>query len=196
MSPEISRAMTGCSAPALISTAFAFRVHLAGRFRVSPSCVEANVVGEHGTSSVFLWSSARIGGALVTEALAKRGIDFRQVSPGGRAGGSLRPISRSSRASAPANIWRRHGGRASRRGDLARRGAAVCPVGLPQPAPTTWHCPCPACWAREGGGQRGDLARDVAGGGSGRWSAVRRPLKKRGRKISGQELKPGGLWPA
>jgi L-lactate dehydrogenase len=53
-----------------------FRVHLAGRFHVSPSCVEANVVGEHGTSSVFLWSSARIGGALVTEALTKRGIDF------------------------------------------------------------------------------------------------------------------------
>ena len=53
-----------------------FRVHLAGRFGVSPACVEANVVGEHGTSSVFLWSSARIGGAPVTEMLAKRGIAF------------------------------------------------------------------------------------------------------------------------
>jgi L-lactate dehydrogenase len=53
-----------------------FRVHLAARFGVSPSCVEANVVGEHGTSSVFLWSSARIGGALVTEALARRKIAF------------------------------------------------------------------------------------------------------------------------
>jgi L-lactate dehydrogenase len=53
-----------------------FRVHLAKRFAVSPSCVEANVVGEHGTSSVFLWSSARIGGALVTEALAKRKVAF------------------------------------------------------------------------------------------------------------------------
>jgi L-lactate dehydrogenase len=39
-----------------------FRVHLAERFAVSPSCVEAYVVGEHGTSSVFIWSSARIGG--------------------------------------------------------------------------------------------------------------------------------------
>ena len=28
-----------------------FRVHLAGRFGVSPACVEADVVGEHGTSS-------------------------------------------------------------------------------------------------------------------------------------------------
>ena len=53
-----------------------FRVHLAARFAVSPSCVEANVVGEHGTSSVFLWSSARIGGERVTEALARRKIAF------------------------------------------------------------------------------------------------------------------------
>jgi len=37
------------------------------------SCVEAYVVGEHGTSSVFLWSSARIGGMRVTDALATRG---------------------------------------------------------------------------------------------------------------------------
>ncbi len=49
-----------------------FRVHLAERFAVSPSCVEAYVVSEHGTSSVFLWSSARIGGMRVAEALAKR----------------------------------------------------------------------------------------------------------------------------
>ncbi len=50
-----------------------FRVHLAERFAVSPSCVEAYVVGEHGTSSVFLWSSARIGGMRVADALATRG---------------------------------------------------------------------------------------------------------------------------
>jgi len=53
-----------------------FRVHLAERFGVSPACVEANVVGEHGTSSVFLWSSARIGGMDVAAALAKRGSGF------------------------------------------------------------------------------------------------------------------------
>jgi hypothetical protein len=51
-------------------------VHLAERFAVSPACVEANVVGEHGTSSVFLWSSARIGGMGVADALAKRGSGF------------------------------------------------------------------------------------------------------------------------
>jgi len=53
-----------------------FRVHLAERFAVSPSCVEAYVVGEHGISSVFLWSSARIGGMRVVDALAKRGNGF------------------------------------------------------------------------------------------------------------------------
>jgi L-lactate dehydrogenase len=53
-----------------------FRVHLAERFTVNPACVEANVVGEHGTSSVFLWSSARIGGMGVADALAKRGSGF------------------------------------------------------------------------------------------------------------------------
>ena len=53
-----------------------FRVHLAERFSVSPCCVEAYVVGEHGTSSVFLWSSARIGGMDVAAALAQRGSDF------------------------------------------------------------------------------------------------------------------------
>jgi L-lactate dehydrogenase len=53
-----------------------FRVHLAERFAVSPACVDANVVGEHGTSSVFLWSSARIGGTGVAAALGSRGTDF------------------------------------------------------------------------------------------------------------------------
>jgi L-lactate dehydrogenase len=56
-------------------------VHLAQRLGVSPKSVDANVVGEHGTSSVFLWSSARIGGMRVRELLDRRRIpfdDFRQ----------------------------------------------------------------------------------------------------------------------
>jgi L-lactate dehydrogenase len=56
-----------------------FRVHLGERFSVSPACIEANVVGEHGTSSVFLWSSARIGGMRVADAFAKTGIDLEVV---------------------------------------------------------------------------------------------------------------------
>ncbi|HEX9433705.1 MAG TPA: NAD(P)-binding domain-containing protein [Burkholderiales bacterium] len=46
-----------------------FRVHLAARLGVDPASVEAQVVGEHGTSEVLLWSSARVGGMPVTEAL-------------------------------------------------------------------------------------------------------------------------------
>ncbi len=53
-----------------------FRVHLAERLGVSPKCVEANVIGEHGTNSVFLWSSARIGSMLVADIVANRGISF------------------------------------------------------------------------------------------------------------------------
>lgn len=54
-----------------------FRTHLAQQFGVSPASVEAHVVGEHGTSSVFLWSSARIGGESVQSLLEKRKIDFQ-----------------------------------------------------------------------------------------------------------------------
>jgi len=39
-----------------------FRFHLAKRLNVSASGVEALVLGEHGASEVFLWSSARVGG--------------------------------------------------------------------------------------------------------------------------------------
>lgn len=46
-----------------------FRTHLAQRIGVSPASVEAQVVGEHGTSEVLLWSTARVGGVPVAEAL-------------------------------------------------------------------------------------------------------------------------------
>lgn len=53
-----------------------FRVHLAERLGVSAASVDAYVVGEHGTSSVFLWSSARVGGVRVQDLLAARRIAF------------------------------------------------------------------------------------------------------------------------
>jgi len=53
-----------------------FRLHIGERLGVSPASVEANVIGEHGTSSVFLWSTARIGGAPVRDLLARRKIEF------------------------------------------------------------------------------------------------------------------------
>ena len=54
-----------------------FRFHLARRFGVSPSSVSAQVLGEHGTSEVFAWSSAHVAGVPI-EALHARqtGEDF------------------------------------------------------------------------------------------------------------------------
>lgn len=50
-----------------------FRVHLAERLRVRPGDVQALVVGEHGTSEVFLWSSASVGGIPVLDLLGQDG---------------------------------------------------------------------------------------------------------------------------
>jgi len=40
-----------------------FRFHIARKLHVAPASVEAQVLGEHGTSEVFVWSSAQVGGA-------------------------------------------------------------------------------------------------------------------------------------
>jgi L-lactate dehydrogenase len=50
-----------------------FRVHLGKHFGVDPRDVEAQVIGDHGTSAVFLWSSARVGGVPIEALLKKRG---------------------------------------------------------------------------------------------------------------------------
>src|SRR6516225_12466710 len=50
-----------------------FRVHLGKHFGADPPHVEAQVLGDHGTSHVFLWSSARIGGVPVAALLERRG---------------------------------------------------------------------------------------------------------------------------
>ena len=39
-----------------------FRFHLAERLGMSPAYVDAQIVGEHGTTEVFLWSSAHVAG--------------------------------------------------------------------------------------------------------------------------------------
>jgi L-lactate dehydrogenase len=46
-----------------------FRFHLAQRLNVAPSSVEAQVLGEHGTSEVLVWSSARVAGVPVEKLL-------------------------------------------------------------------------------------------------------------------------------
>jgi L-lactate dehydrogenase len=50
-----------------------FKVHLARHFGVDAGAVEAQVIGDHGTSQVFLWSSARIAGVPLAAFLKKRG---------------------------------------------------------------------------------------------------------------------------
>lgn len=50
-----------------------FRVHLGKHFGVDPAHVEAQVIGDHGTAQVFLWSSARVGGVPIAALLKKRG---------------------------------------------------------------------------------------------------------------------------
>jgi L-lactate dehydrogenase len=49
-----------------------FRVHLGKHFGVDPAHVEAQVIGDHGTSQVFLWSSVRIAGVPLATLLRDR----------------------------------------------------------------------------------------------------------------------------
>src|SRR5579862_1427945 len=73
---DIARAAAGhervLSAGTFLDT-LRFRVHLGRHFGVDPAQIEAQVIGDHGTSQVFLWSSARIAGVPVTELVQKRG---------------------------------------------------------------------------------------------------------------------------
>jgi L-lactate dehydrogenase len=58
-----------------------FRFHLARRLNVSPASVEADVLGEHGTSEVFMWSSAQAASVRVLDALQqidRGGEDLRR----------------------------------------------------------------------------------------------------------------------
>jgi L-lactate dehydrogenase len=50
-----------------------FRFHLARQLDVNPNYVEAQILGEHGTSQVFLWSSVRVAGVSPFDALQRMG---------------------------------------------------------------------------------------------------------------------------
>src|ERR1700737_1665382 len=50
-----------------------FRVHLAEHFDVDANQMEAQGIGEHGVSQVFLWSSARIAGVPIGKLIEARG---------------------------------------------------------------------------------------------------------------------------
>jgi len=51
-----------------------FRVHLGRKLNVAATDIEAQVLGEHGTSQVFHWSGARVAGVPITDALEQCGI--------------------------------------------------------------------------------------------------------------------------
>ena len=55
-----------------------FRYQIGRALGVPTRDVHANVIGEHGTSSVYLWSSATVGGARVLDLLARRGDDVEE----------------------------------------------------------------------------------------------------------------------
>jgi L-lactate dehydrogenase len=57
-----------------------FQFHLAKHLNVSAASVEALVIGEHGTSEVFLWSGARVGGMPADQAIGGRDLtEVRQA---------------------------------------------------------------------------------------------------------------------
>jgi L-lactate dehydrogenase len=56
-----------------------FRVHLAQTLGIDPASVEAQVLGEHGTSEVFVWSGARVAGVPVMDVFAQRGLSGEET---------------------------------------------------------------------------------------------------------------------
>jgi L-lactate dehydrogenase len=72
---DIARSLAGHERVISVGTlldSLRFRVHLGAYFGVDPASVEAQVIGDHGTSQVFLWSSARIAGVPVASLLRQR----------------------------------------------------------------------------------------------------------------------------
>ncbi|HTG15766.1 MAG TPA: lactate dehydrogenase, partial [Blastocatellia bacterium] len=52
-----------------------FRLQIAQRLDCHAASVDANVIGEHGTSQVYVWSSARVGGETVLSLAEGRELD-------------------------------------------------------------------------------------------------------------------------
>jgi L-lactate dehydrogenase len=59
-----------------------FQTHLASILRVSPASVEAQILGEHGTSEVFIWSGVRIGGVSLKQVVSARGMSVDKLREG------------------------------------------------------------------------------------------------------------------
>jgi L-lactate dehydrogenase len=59
-----------------------FQTHLAAALQVDPTSVEAQILGEHGTSEVFIWSGVRIGGVPLKQVVSARGMSLDQLREG------------------------------------------------------------------------------------------------------------------
>jgi len=51
-----------------------FRYHLGARLGVHPASVQADVIGEHGTSQVYLWSTASVAGTPILPSMLPNGV--------------------------------------------------------------------------------------------------------------------------
>lgn len=78
---DVARRLTKTN-PVLSSGTFLdtlrFRLQLARRLECHPSSVDALVVGEHGTSQVYVWSSAQIGGEPVLDHAVQIGLNAKR----------------------------------------------------------------------------------------------------------------------
>jgi malate/lactate dehydrogenase len=112
-----------------------FRVQLAQHFKVSPAEVEAQVVGDHGTAQVFLWSGARIAGVPIKKLVETSGRDFA----GFRANLEQEvryATSPSSKAMMPANSalgWYRRGSPKSSFATSGRSSRSGASIGILEP---------------------------------------------------------------
>jgi L-lactate dehydrogenase len=59
-----------------------FQTHLAAALQVDPASVEAQILGEHGTSEVFIWSGARIAGVPLKQVVSARGMSLDRLREG------------------------------------------------------------------------------------------------------------------
>ena len=59
-----------------------FRFHLGQKLGVNPRSVDAQVIGEHGTSQVYLWSTATVAGAPILRSMLPQGTDAASFRAG------------------------------------------------------------------------------------------------------------------
>ena len=109
-----------------------FRVHLGKHFGVDPAHVEAQVIGDHGTAQVFLWSSARVGGVPIASLLKTPRRKPRRIATAGRKGCALRQRHHH-RGPQRQSVWHRHCRSPHRRDDPHRSADKAVPQ---------THCQC------------------------------------------------------